>query len=202
MNCTGYTHGIESGKYKSPKDFVKECLRQFGVLVHMRDDPMYSPIPTEIKVDKCYYEDVEDAKKQYEELLKKSDEDWMKALNQEMNEAAVEVSKAINKCENEKLKLKEYRDAIMAWEPDPRYAAVKEFCQEQLNMTEPEDPRWREEHLADLKNKTWQAYRDEELESARERLERYKKYLVEEESRVLGRNEYLQGFLKELEKIK
>ena len=72
MNCTGITHGIEDRTYKGPKDFLKMCLRSFGVLVSMRDEPMSAPIPTELKVSDYYSDELKESQEELEKLAFKA----------------------------------------------------------------------------------------------------------------------------------
>ena len=37
---TGYTAGIIDGKTETFQDFAKQCMRAFGVTIHMRDENM------------------------------------------------------------------------------------------------------------------------------------------------------------------
>ena len=80
MNCTGYTAGIENGEYKGPKDFLKRCLRQFGVLISMRDEPLNAPIPKEIKVDSYYLNNLKEAEKIYKDMSNKPDSYWKRSM--------------------------------------------------------------------------------------------------------------------------
>ena len=44
MQCTAYTSLIASGEVKTAKDFLKVCLRQFGVLVDVIGEPLSKDI--------------------------------------------------------------------------------------------------------------------------------------------------------------
>ena len=43
---TGYTSYIQDGDITTGKDFLKLCLRNFGVAINMRDEPLSKPVPT------------------------------------------------------------------------------------------------------------------------------------------------------------
>ena len=51
---TGYTYYIENGNITTAKDFIMLCTRAFGALISMRDEPLSTPIPQEIKADTQY----------------------------------------------------------------------------------------------------------------------------------------------------
>jgi hypothetical protein len=41
---TGYTCDVQNGKVTELKDYLLDCSRGFGALIHMRDERMDTPI--------------------------------------------------------------------------------------------------------------------------------------------------------------
>lgn len=62
---TGYTSFIVDGKVTNAKDFLKLCLRAFGVLVHLSDEPLSPDIPTKIEVDNYHSKKIKELKQEY-----------------------------------------------------------------------------------------------------------------------------------------
>ena len=46
---TGYTTYIKDGDITTGKDFLKLCLRNFGVAINMRDEPLSKPVPNQFE---------------------------------------------------------------------------------------------------------------------------------------------------------
>lgn len=51
---TGYTAYIKDGDITTGKDFLRLCLRNFGVAINMRDEPLSKPVPTQFEPDPYY----------------------------------------------------------------------------------------------------------------------------------------------------
>ena len=51
---TGYTAYIEDGNITTGKEFLKLCLREFGIAVDMRDEPLSVPVPAHFEPDEWY----------------------------------------------------------------------------------------------------------------------------------------------------
>ena len=198
---TGYTYGIFEGKYNSPKDFVKECLRNFGVLIHMRDDPLYTPIPTEITTDSYYQERVKEAKANYTALMRKSPMCWELDYNSALSQAALEKDEQEAKSKEEAVLLRKYVDAVSNWDCDPEYQGVKDFALQQLSITEPSPGTYAAERYWDLYQGGLEEYKKNTLEQARKDIDYAEKSLKEEMERNADRNRFLQGFFKDLEKM-
>ena len=87
MTCTGYTYTIENGTCKTPKDFLKLCLKNFGCCLEVRDesltkfnaDDFLEKIKNESQSE-YLTNSLANAEKELEKLLKKSDNEWKKEL--------------------------------------------------------------------------------------------------------------------------
>jgi len=202
MMCTGYTSLIINGKIKTAKDFMKVCLRNFGVLVDFRDEELSANIPTELKVRKYYYDEVTIKQEQYDKEKNYTDKEWKKIFNQKILELQKQCDSCRQKAINESIALKRIKDAIENWQDSGKYAKVKDFALEQLSKTEPDDYIYLDQKLVKYKVMGWKGYKEYQLEQTRDALETSKNILDEEENRVKERNEYLKGFLNEIGNIK
>src|SRR5690606_7429142 len=72
---TGYTSPIYEGEDISGEDFILSCARQFGGLIHMRDEPSDAPIRLRDMDTKYYDNKIKEAKCKIEELKRMSAED-------------------------------------------------------------------------------------------------------------------------------
>lgn len=201
MNCTGITYGIQDGTYKGPKDFLKMCLRSFGVLVSMRDEPMSAPIPTELKVSDYYSDELKESQEELEKLISKTPEDWIKDYNKELEEARKELEDAIIKRNKEAKILQEYTDAISNWNCSEEYKSVKEFALDQLNMTTPTDTEFYEQRVKSLESSGVEMYKKDIFDNIKRQINYATEHLVREKQDVAEKNNFLKGFLKEIEKV-
>ena len=89
MTGTGYTYTIEDGTCKTPKDFLKLCLKNFGCCLDVRDeslakfnaDDFLEKIKNESQSE-YLTNSLANAKKELEKLLKKSDNERMEKMEQ------------------------------------------------------------------------------------------------------------------------
>ena len=51
---TGYTYPVADGTITEFSKFALNCSRAFGVLMHMRDEPIDAPIPDKIEPTSYY----------------------------------------------------------------------------------------------------------------------------------------------------
>jgi hypothetical protein len=201
MNCTGYTAGIESGEYKSPKDFLKRCLRQFGVLISMRDEPLNAPIPKEIKVDSYYPNELKEAEKIYKDMSNKPDSYWKKEYEKEWAKAKKSLDDVIAKNAAETRTLENYATAIRNWDCSNNCKPLKDFALDQLARTKPVRTDFDLEYLKDLEKKGVEGYKKDQLDFYQRDIELAKEHLEEEKKDVAEKNKYLKEFLDEIEKV-
>jgi hypothetical protein len=128
---TGYTASIKDGV--SFKEFASQCARAFGALVELRDEPLSSKLPDEIKVSDYYLRQIRDTTAELEALenipLKDAEEkaqtEYKAAIAH--NKEYAESKKDLKKKYNAMLK-----DAC-AWTPPSKdHQGLKDFMIEQL----------------------------------------------------------------------
>lgn len=204
MNCTGYTADIENGEYKGPKDFLKRCLRQFGVLISMRDEPLNAPIPKEIKVDSHYLNNLKEAEKIYKDMSNKPDSYWKKEYEKECAKAKKSLDDVIAKNAAETKTLENYATAIKNWDCSDNCKPLKDFALDQLARTKPVRTDFDLEYLKDLEKKGVEGYKKDQLDFYQRDIELAKEHLEEEKKDVAEKNKYLKylkEFLDEIEKV-
>ena len=208
MTCTGYTYTIENGTCKTPKDFLKLCLKNFGCCIELRDesltkfnaDDFLEKIKNESQSE-YLTNSLANAEKELEKLLKKSDNDWKKELE-------LRIADTKKKLEEDKIKfykeseiLDLFTNKIKNWNCSEKYKNIKKFALEQLNITEAEDYTWNEKLLNELTNTTVKDYRNTNIKSAIKEVDYYKERIEEEKKKRNETIEFIEGFLKEIENM-
>jgi hypothetical protein len=208
MTCTGYTYTIENGTCKTPKDFLKLCLKNFGCCMKVRDeslakfnaDDFLKELKNEIQSE-YLTNSLANAEKELEKLLKKSDNEWKKELESRIadTEKKLEESKAkhYKECEI----LNSFIIKIKNWNCSEKYGNIKKFALEQLDITEAEDYEFEEKLLNELTNTTVKDYRNTNIKSAIREVDYYKERIENEKKKRDETIEFIEGFLKEIEEI-
>lgn len=132
---TGYTAGIISGEIKTFQDFAKQCMRAFGVTIHMRDESMdkeYKPrIPSDYHTKK-----LEELKKQLEIANTYSDENLIELKKSELEKELEYHNKRITEIRESKLKLETFLESSVKYNvPTPEHEGIKNFMIDQIQET-------------------------------------------------------------------
>lgn len=131
---TGLTAKIYNGEEISFKDFALLCARQFGALVHMRDEDLDAPI-TQREPDTYYLEELNETKKKLEEFKANPPtkeflaKEWKEVLERLKKEDAEHNKKASEL----RLRYLEMLRQVQAWVPPTKeHTKLKEFMIKQL----------------------------------------------------------------------
>ena len=208
MTGTGYTYTIEDGTCKTPKDFLKLCLKNFGCCLDVRDeslvkfsaDDFLEKIKNESQSE-YLTNSLANAEKELEKLLKKSDNEWKKELESRIDDTKkkLEENKAKHYKESEILDC--FINKIVNWNCSEKYINIKNFAIEQLYITEPTDYEWEEKSLNELTNTTVKDYRNSNIKSAIREVDYYKEKIEDEKKKRVETIEFIEGFLKEIENM-
>ena len=208
MTGTGYTYTIENGTCKTPKDFLKLCLKNFGCCMKVRDeslakfnaDDFLEKIKNESQSE-YLTNSLANAEKELEKLLKKSDNEWKKELESRIADTEKKLEESKTKHYKESEILNSFINKIKDWNCSKEYQNIKQFALEQLYITEAEDYEWKEELLNEFRNTTVKDYRNSNIESAIKEVNYYKERIEEEKKKRDKTIEFIEGFLKEIEEI-
>ena len=208
MTCTGYTHNIENGTCKTPKDFLKLCLKNFGCCMKVRDESLANfnadDFLKELKNEtqsEYLTNSLTNAEKELDKLLKKSDNDWKKELESRIVDTEKKLEESKVKHYKESEILNSFINKINDWNCSEKYANIKKFALEQLGITEPTNYEWEEKLLNELTNTTVKDYRNSNIKSAIREVDYYKKRIEDEKKRRNETIEFIEGFLKEIEDV-
>lgn len=201
MICTGYTSLIAQGEITTAKDFLKICLRAFGVLVEMRDEPLSANIPTQIEKNDFYSKKKEQAEKKLKELKAFFPKQWEEMLKKEIKATKETLKKGEEKAEKERMLLDRLTREICGWQCDKEFRDVKNFALEQLGRTREETFLEVWQKLNTLENFTWKTFKKQKIEELEKETAYYEKKEQKEKKRQKEKQDFLDKFFLNLKKL-
>ena len=144
---TGYTQQIIDGNVKTPKEFLHLCLRNFGICISMRDEPL-NPQGDYTEYIKKYYQDtigylnkaLENAKKEYARISNLSDDDLYEMYVKKFTDNRNYYQKITDEAKKQNAKYQSFYDAIKNWDCSEEFNNIKKFALDQIDDSkEPED---------------------------------------------------------------
>ena len=208
MFGTGYTYMIENGTCKTPKDFLRLCLKAFGCCVDLRDESLTDFNVNEY-IEKLKNEPVSDylinslskSEKELDELLKRTDNDWKREIEDRLSEAREKLGKDKIKYKKESEKLTYFTNVIKEWECSSAYQNIKDFALQQLGLSKPDDYEYSEKLLKELIEMDFREYRNSYIQDAIKQVDYFKERIEEEKKGKQEKIDFIEGFLKEIEKV-
>lgn len=205
---TGYTASIDDRSITNGKDFLKLCIRAFGVCIDQREDSLKTPLVTKFKPNGYYTRQKDEAVNRYENLKNTSIEDYyIRKIEQIKQSKEVNIKIYENKKLERQLYLK-IKSEVESWiPPTEEYESIKQFALDQISIgipTEKEILEYKMKTEADLNYTISDACRDYEIELSdlKDSIEYYEKKCREEAERCNSRNKFMKQFLDSLEEIK
>lgn len=194
---TGYTAAVQDGTIKEFSDFAKRCARNFGALVHMRDEPMTAPFPTEMRPSTYHADRIVELEKSKEALLALTAEQLEEARNSAEKERQDAREAYVAGVALYKQRYEDMLSKVNAWTPPTEdHADLKSFMLEQLEMSISSDTRVYDLHNAPLPEPA--RWRMEELLEIDHDLNYRKKQQLKDADRTKKATEWIQSFLKSL----
>ena len=144
---TGYTQQIIDGTVKTPREFLHLCLRNFGICISMRDEPL-NPQGDYTEYIKKYYQDtigylnkaLENAKKEYARIGNLSDDDLYEMYVKKFTDNRNYYQKRTDEAKKQNSKFQIFYDAIKSWDCSEEFNNIKKFALDQIDDSkEPED---------------------------------------------------------------
>ena len=144
---TGYTQQIIDGTVKTPREFLHLCLRNFGICISMRDEPL-NPQGDYTEYIKKYYQDtmgyytkaLENAKKEYARISNLSDDDLYEMYVKKFTDNRNYYQKRTDEAKKQNAKYQSFYDAIKNWDCSEEFNNIKKFALDQIDDSkEPED---------------------------------------------------------------
>lgn len=205
---TGYTYFIENGDISTGAEFLKKCIRNFGCCIDQREDPLSSPLITDIKPTPYYKEQYESSLKKFEEYRKKTIDEISEIMHNEKQNELISKRSYLSHQELLREKYLKVRKEVEQWIPPTKdHEGIKQFALEQIDISIPtesdlNDLRARikelEESVSTNGAEDSITYLFEILNSYSKDIEYYKQKMDEEEERCSKRSKFIKDFLSSL----
>ena len=149
---TGYTQQIIDGTVKTPKEFLHLCLRNFGICISMRDEPL-NPQGDYTEYIKKYYQDtigylnkaLENAKKEYARISNLSDDDLYEMYVKKFTDDRNYYQKRTDVTKKQNAKYQSFYDAIKNWDCSEEFSNIKKFALDQIDISKDAEDFYKDE---------------------------------------------------------
>lgn len=129
---TGYTCKVQDGSVVELKDYILDCARQFGALVHMREDGKYAEIRYR-EVSDYHLKELNKAYARLEEVKKMTDEEVQNKIDQDYKDNIESMDRILKNKKDSEKKYSAMIDKVYGWEPPTEnHKDLKEFAIKQL----------------------------------------------------------------------
>ena len=213
-----YTTFIEKGEITNARDFMKLCLRNFGIMQEHYQDPisLESVLKKnfDIETNRSYQHYVQYLNDEYQRLKEfihqQDDKESYNIAFREfvagLEESIADYKKAIVKRTSENKMYEKYIEKIQKWNCSPQYENIKKFAIEQctnalndVNFYEREIKRY-EEQLANPKS-SFDEYLTTMIGVTKESIDMYAKSINKCINSLKDRKEFFDNFMKEVNNI-
>ena len=203
---TGYTAFIQDGDITTGKDFLKLCLRNFGIAINMRDEPLSKPVPTQFEPDPYYKNDYEKTVETRNKYRQMTFEEAKKELIDKHKKDIESAKKSLDEFIAEDERYMKVRDEIEKWiPPTSEHENVKKFALNQIDISLNTDMReYCNKELnkdLDISDEAVHLYMNEINEFYENSVARAYKDWQEELKRTADKNMWMKQFLDSLENI-
>ena len=211
---TGYTQQIIDGTVKTPKEFLHLCLRNFGICVSMRDEPLNLQKDYTEHIKKYYQDSIgyqtkalENAKKEYERLINLSDDDLYEMYVKKFTDNRDYYQKRTDEAKKQNSKFQSFYDVIKRWDCSEEFDNIKSFALAQLNISKDDEDYYtdelskemltKEEFITNDKSK----YKEDLLKQAEWDIDYHQKQLDNITKNMNNALEFYERFKKEIDKL-
>lgn len=198
---TGYTSFIENGQAKTPKDFLQVCLRQFGVMIDYRDDPLSITLPEKLKEETYAKDRLKEAIEELTKALSKDDKYWEQEKEKKLEDAKKNQKRDDNEYNVLLSKYTFFKDAIEKWNCNPKFNSIKEFAIDQLNISWPKKSNFYQRLYDSTVSMSTEEFKNERINLIKKDIDYYTKSMEEENNRNKERAEFFSDFKADIEKL-
>jgi len=149
---TGYTAGILDGKITTFPQFAKQCMRDFGATIHMRDDDMDAEFIPRTPSD-YYSKEIEKAKQLLKDAETLSDEVIVRNRKEELEKSKEYHLSSISKKKVDAKNMNDILKDVRKWQPPTsEHTGIKDFMINQIEKTIDFDckTKYNDEALAEI----------------------------------------------------
>ena len=174
---TGYTSYVQDGKITELKDFMLLCAKNFGALIHMKDEGLNCEIKYR-QVGEYYPRKLEEVKREFENFQKLSDGEIQKQLDENYESRVRDKEESLKEFDKRKERYLDMIEEVMCWNPPTEnHIKLKEFALQQLKDSLKFDccDDMRRYYLEKPKKETLEEYKQEKVKEYLKDIERYAK---------------------------
>lgn len=196
---TGYTASIKEKGFTF-KDYALLCARNFGALIHMRDEPFSNPI-VKPELSTWYYDKLKEVQEEYNDFKESSIDQLKEKFKEEVNDKIKSYTK---RCDEANALLKEYnkflKEAYNYIPPNDNFYNYKKFMIEQLEMSIKGDCNidYYLKEIKKLKEIDFEDWYEEKIKKYLWDIERYTKEQKNEEERNKKSSEWIDQLIDSL----
>lgn len=203
---TGYTAYIKDGDITTGKDFLKLCLRNFGIAINMRDEPLSKPVPTQFEQNPYYKKDYEKTVEVRNKYRQMTFDEAKKELIDKHKKDMKSAKKSLDEFIAEDERYMKIRDEIEKWiPPTSEHENVKKFALNQIDISLNTDIReYYNKELSkdlDVSDEAVYSYMNDINEFYEDDVARAYKRWQEELKRTADKNMWMKQFLDSLENM-
>jgi len=205
---TGYTCLIENGKISTGKEFLKICIRGFGVYMDQREDSFSAPLQTHFDYNEYYSNCYNKAFAEYEETEKIDAKEMQdKKINEILKEIEGSEKNLIKKRKENEI-YDRIREEIEKWTPPTKeHCGIKKFALNQIDISKhdisfyEDNIEQRKNYLNELQNMKPNEFKQMMLELMKKDVDYYTEQIEADKKRTDSRNLFMRQFLDSLEEI-
>lgn len=213
-----YTTFIEKGEITNARDFMKLCLRNFGIMQEHYQDPISLESVLEKNFDietnssyQHYVQNLDDEYQRLKELIHQQEDE--ESLNiaydkyvADINKSISDYKKAMVKCIEKNKVYEKYIKEIQKWDCSPQYENIKNFAIEQctsalnnISSYDKEIKRYKE-LLVDPKA-SFEKHMKTMMDVTRQSIDMYAKLINRCVASLRDRKEFFEKFMEEVNNI-
>lgn len=196
-----YTADIYDGKDISFQEFALKCARAFGALVHMRDEPLNTPLsrPT---ISDYHTNEIKNIENEFALFLQSSTEQRKKMFEIEMEKEEAYYIKEIEKVKQTKNKYLTLIDDVKAYKPQSKeLKEFKNFMFDQLidgMKYDCSNEDWYNKSIQSIKEETFETWEEERMNLYNSKLGYQKEALKKEKESIELANKWIDELYKSL----
>lgn len=211
---TGYTQQIIDGTVKTPKEFLHLCLRDFGICISMRDEPLNLQKDYTEHIKKYYQDSIdyhnkvlENAKKEYERIINLSDDDLYEMYVKKFTDNRDYYQKRTDEAKKQNAKYEVFYDAIKSWDCSEEFSNIKDFALDQIVLSKNDEDDYADELSKEMLTKKEfisnykDEYKDDLLKCAKSNISYHQEELDNTTKRMNDALAFYERFKKEIEKL-
>lgn len=129
-----YTKYIENGIITNGADFLKLCIRNFGIASDLKDEPLSVPVPTHFEVHPYYKMAYQKAVEENNKVQRITFEEAKQEISEKCEERVRVYKEFYNDCIENNKKYKKVKEEILNWIPPTfDHIKIKKFALEQID---------------------------------------------------------------------